>query len=75
VLTNLHARRCVPFNAALEALRAARRAQAFIHAEPLRNPSGVVSEVRAYDRDGGRLLAEVTIRANGELARVRVRQN
>ncbi len=61
------------FNAALAALRDALPGYASIHTVPVRNPSGVLSEVRVYDRDGGRLLAEVAIRADGKLAPVRLR--
>jgi len=61
------------FSAALEALRAALPTYAFIHTVPVRNPSGALYEVHAYDREGGQLLADVVIRADGKLAAVRVR--
>jgi hypothetical protein len=61
------------FNAAIEALRAHLPGRGFIHTGIVRNLSGTLSEVRAYGHDGGRVLAEVAIRADGALAPVRVR--
>lgn len=61
------------FSDALVALRAALPSYLFIHTEPVRNPSGALYEVRAYEGDGGRLLADVAIRPDGTLAPVRVR--
>jgi hypothetical protein len=61
------------FSDALVALRGALPSYPFIHTEPVRNPSGTLYEVRAYEGEGGRLLAEVAIRPDGELAPVRLR--
>jgi hypothetical protein len=61
------------FNAARDALRAHLPAHGFIHTDWVRNPSGTLSVVRAFDHEGGRMLAEVAIRADGALAPVRVR--
>jgi hypothetical protein len=48
--------------------RAALPTSPFIHSAPVKNPSGVLYVVRAYDREGGRLLADVAIRSDGVLA-------
>jgi hypothetical protein len=61
------------FSAAIVALRDALPSYPFIHTEPVRNPSGTLDEVRAYEGEGGRLLADVAIRPDDTLAPVRVR--
>jgi hypothetical protein len=60
------------YSDALIALRAALPSYPFIHSVPVKNPSGVLYEARAYDREGGRLLADVAIRSDGVLAPVRL---
>jgi hypothetical protein len=62
------------FSDALAALRGALPSYPFIHTEPVRNPSGTLYEVRAYEGEGGRLLADVAIRPDGTLAPVRIRE-
>jgi hypothetical protein len=61
------------FSDALIALRGALPSYPFIHTEPVRNPSGTLYEVRAYEGEGGRLLADVAIRPDGTLAPMRAR--
>jgi hypothetical protein len=61
------------FSDAIVVLRGALPSYPFIHTEPVRIPSGMLYEVRAYEGEGGRLLADVTIRPDGTLAPVRVR--
>jgi hypothetical protein len=61
------------FSDAIMALRGALPTYPFIHTEPVRNPSGTLYEVRAYEGEGGRLLADAAIRPNGTLAPVRIR--
>jgi hypothetical protein len=61
------------FNAARDALRAHLPGHDFIHTDWVRNPSGTLAVVRAFDHEDGRMLAEVAIRSNGTLAPVRVR--
>jgi hypothetical protein len=56
------------------ALRGALPSYRFIHTEPVRNPSGALYEVRAYEREGGRLIGTVVIRPDGTLAPVRASQ-
>jgi hypothetical protein len=62
------------FSDALVALRGELPSYPFIHTEPVRNPSGALYEVRAFEGEGGRLLADVVIRPDGTSAQVRVRQ-
>jgi hypothetical protein len=61
------------FSDALVVLRGALSSYPIIHTEPVRNPSGALYEVRAYEREGGRVLADVAVRPDGSLAPVRVR--
>jgi hypothetical protein len=53
------------FSDALVALRGALPSYPFIHTEPVRNPSGALYEVRAYEREGGEVLADVAVRPDG----------
>jgi hypothetical protein len=59
------------FNEARNALRAALPSHAFIHTDPVRNPSGVLSGVCARASQHGPTLAEVAIRSDGTLGPVR----
>jgi len=61
------------FNDALDALRDALPTYTSIDTVPVRNPSGELYEVRAYEGKGGRLLADVAIGSDGALAPVRAR--
>ncbi len=45
-----------------------------IHTELRFNPSGALAEVRAWDREGGKVLADVAIRPDGTSGRVRQQQ-
>jgi hypothetical protein len=61
------------FNDAVSALRDALPRGGWLDPMPVRNPSGVLYEVRVFDREAGRIVAEVAIRPDGTLAPVRVR--
>jgi hypothetical protein len=61
------------FSDAIFAPRGALPSYPFIYTEPVRNPSGALYEVRASEREGGRVLADVVVRPDGSLAPVRVR--
>jgi hypothetical protein len=61
------------FNDAVLALRDALPANTWLYTVPVRNPSGVLYEVQAFDREAGHIIAHVNIRPDGTLAPVRVR--
>jgi hypothetical protein len=60
------------FDEARDALRAALPSHGFIHTDPVRNPSGVLSAVCARASQDGPKLAEVAIRSDGSLGPVRL---
>jgi hypothetical protein len=61
------------FDKARDVLRAALPSHGFIHTDPVRNPSGVLSAVCARASQDGLKLAEVAIRSDGTIGPVRLR--
>jgi hypothetical protein len=60
------------FDQARDALRAVLPSHGFIHTDPMRNPSGVLTGVIARASQDGPKLAEVAIRSDGTLGPVRL---
>jgi len=61
------------YSQAQRKLRDALTSHSYFHAEPVRNPSGTLAAVKAFDKQDKprRLLAEIDIQAGGKLQEVR----